>query len=185
MRPRSLMRIAIIMLAAGMLLIICSARMNDADTKFAQWRKGVWITGHGTYTIYTDTHYFVLSYEGDSTSANLYCGASQVKFCNQGLARKQVIRLRQMPGRDMQLFKDLAFQSDHTEEPLSIDTTLFTPGVCNIKEGIIYDSITEATDEYILLATCNGDKEKIYHNGVSIYMRVGGAEYYSYRIEEF
>ncbi len=176
-------RLSCIVLAAGVLLAACSACMRDGDTKLAQWRKGVWISGSGTYTIYTDTHYFVISYEGDSTSANLYFGASQVKFCKKGMARKQVIRLRQMPGRDMQLFKDFSFRPDHTEEPLSIDTTLFTPGVCNIKKGIIYDSITETTGEYILLATCNGDKEKIFSNGVSVYMPAGGGEYYSYRIE--
>jgi len=171
-------------LTAGVLLAACSAWMPDADTRLAEWRKGVWISDNGTYTIYTDTHYFVISYEGDSASANLYFGASQVRFCKRGVARKQVIRLRQTPGRDMQLFKDLPFRPDHTEEPLSIDTTLFKPGRCITKKGIIYDSITETTAEYILLTTCNGDKEKIFSNGVSIYMPAGGGEYYSYRIEE-
>ncbi len=158
--------------------------MPDGGIKLAEWRKGVWISGSGTYTIYTDTHYFILSHDGDSTSPNLYFGASQVKFCKKGMARKQVIRLRQMPGRDMQLFKGLSFRPDHTEEPLSIDTSLFAPGRCNVKKGIIYDSITETTDEYILLATCNGDREKIFANGVAVYMPAGGGEFYSYRIEK-
>ncbi len=76
------------------------------------------------------------------------------------------------------------FQKDHTEAPLAIDPELFRAGVCNIKEGTIYDSITESTDEYILLSTCNGDKEKIFSNGVSVYMPAGGGQYYAYRIEK-
>ena len=52
-------------------------------------------------------------------------------------------------------------------------------------DGIIYDSVTEVTDEYILLATCNGDKEKIFSNGTSAYLPAGGGEFYSLRIENF
>ena len=177
-------RLSCIVLTAGMLMAACSGCMPDGGIKLAEWRKGVWTSGSEGYTVYTDTHYFVLSYGGDSTSPDLYFGASQVKFCKKGMARKQVIRLRQAPGRDMQLFKDLSFRPDHTEEPLSVDTTLFTPGRCNVKKGIIYDSITETTDEYILLATCNGDREKIFSNGVAVYMPAGGGEFYSYRIEK-
>ncbi len=49
---------------------------------------------------------------------------------------------------------------------------------------MIYDAVTEVTDEYILLATCNGDSEKIFANGVSVYMPASGGEFYSYRVEE-
>lgn len=184
MLAKSLKLMSLLVMLSTLLLLSGSTQINDAGTKLVEWRQGVWISGSGTYTIYTDDHYFVLSYEGDSMSANLYFGASQTKFCSKGLARKQVIRFRQVPGRDFQLFKNMAFQSDHTEPALEIDTTQFTPGSCNIKDGIIYDSITEETDEYILLATCNGDREKIFNNGVSVYMPAGGGEYYSYRIEK-
>ncbi len=108
MSAKSTTRLSCIVLTAGMLLAACSAWMPNGDTKLAEWRKGVWISDSGGYTVYTDTHYFVLSYGGDSTSPNLYFGASQVKFCKKGMARKQVIRLRQSPGRDVQLFKDLS-----------------------------------------------------------------------------
>jgi len=68
---------------------------------------------------------------------------------------------------------------------MEINSTLFSPGVCNVVDGIIYDSITEATDAYILLSTCNGDKEKIFAKGVSVYLPAGGGEAYAYRIEQF
>jgi len=157
----------------------------DTTGHLAEWRQGVWITGNGTYTIYTDKHYCVLSYEGDSTRPNLYYGASQVQFHDKGMARKQVMRLRQFPGGDPILFRETAFQPDHTEAPLDIDTTCFNGVSCTIKDGIIYDVIIESTNEYILLATCNGDKEKIFANGVSVYLPAGGGEYYSYRVEKF
>ena len=168
-----------------MLVIIafsCSLPPLDAKDKLAQWRKGVWLSPDGSYTIYTGSHYFVLMASGDSTSANLYCGASQVRYHNRGMARKQIIRLRQMPGDSLQWFKENVVDKNG-EKPLQIDTTQFAPNTCNIKDGIIYDSITEITKDYILISTCNGDKEKILPNGVSIYMPKDGGEFYSYRIE--
>ena len=68
---------------------------------------------------------------------------------------------------------------------MDIDDKLFSPGVCNIVDGIIYDSITEVTDTYILLSTCNGDREKIFANGVSVYLPADGGEAYAFRIEQF
>ena len=59
----------------------------------------------------------------------------------------------------------------------------FQPGKCNIHEGIIYDSLAEETDDYILLATCNGDKEKIFSDGRSVYMPADGGEFWAHRIE--
>ena len=158
---------------------------TDIQTKLAEWRQGVWITGAGTYTIWTDSHYFVVSYEGDTASPNLYIGASQVRFHKKGIARQQVLRLRESPGGDRQMFRETAFQSDHTEAPMAFDSASFKPDVCNIIDGVIYDAVMEITDEYILLATCNGDKEKIFSNGVSVYMPAGGGEFHSYRVEKF
>ena len=158
---------------------------SDVKDNLVEWRRGVWITGAGTYTIWTDTHYFVTSYEGDSTRPNLYVGASQVKFHNKGVARQQVLRLRESPRSDRQLMRATAFQSDHKEAPMRFDSTMFRADICNVIDGVIYDAVIEATPEYILLATCNGDKEKIFSNGVSVYMPAGGGEYYSYRVEEF
>ena len=101
------------------------------------------------------------------------------------MARKQIIRVRQLPGGKLSFFKEPLIQPDHTETPMEIDTSLFAPNTCNIADGIIYDSITEITDEYVLLTTCNGDHEKIFSNGVSLYLPAGGGEAYSYRIENF
>jgi hypothetical protein len=175
----------IVLLLSLILAVSCGTTPRDVKSKLAEWRKGVWISGDGTYTIYTDHHYFVVSYEGDSTAPNLYCGASQIAFNNKGTARKQVIRLRQNPGASMYSFKELARQSDTSETPLFYDSSLFKPGTCNIKDGIIYDAVTEVTAEYILLSTCNGDREKIYSTGISVYLPASGGEFYSYRIEKF
>ncbi len=152
--------------------------------KLAEWRKGVWLLGDGSYAIYTDTHYFVVMVSGDTSAPNIYCGASQIQFHRKGMARKQVIRVRQLPGGDLVTFKENVL-GHNAEIPLEIDTSQFAPNTCNIRNGIIYDSITEVTDEYILLTTCNGDHEKIFSKGVSVYLPAGGGEAYSIRIESF
>jgi hypothetical protein len=157
--------------------------LSDIE-KLVEWRKGVWLLGDGSYTIYTDTHYFVVMVSGDSASQNIYCGASQVAYHRKGMARKQVIRVRQVPGGELMSFKENVLDQNG-EIPLEIDTSLFAPNTCNIKDGIIYDSITEITDEYILLSTCNGDKEKIFSDGTAAYLPAGGGEFYSLRIEKF
>jgi hypothetical protein len=176
----SILIIVIFMLVA----VSCSVPPMDTKTKLAEWRKGVWLAGDGSYTIYTDTHYFVVMASGDSSAANIYCGASQVRYHNKGMARKQVIRVRQFPGSTLTWFKENVL-GHNAEIPLEIDTTQFAPNTCNIKDGIIYDSITEITKDYILLSTCNGDKEKIFSNGVSVYLPKDGGEFYSLRIERF
>lgn len=173
----------------SLLVASCSSSVEEKaqrseENKLAEWRKGVWLLGDGSYAIYTDSHYFVVMVSGDSTSRNIYCGASQVKFHRKGMARKQVIRVRQLPGGEMMTFKENVLDQN-AEIPLQIDTTLFAPNTCNIEDGIIYDSITEETDEYILLATCNGDYEKIFSNGRAAYLPAGGGEFYSVRIETF
>jgi hypothetical protein len=168
----------------------CSAPPVEEETsasvkdKLAEWRKGVWLLGDGSYAIYTDTHYFVVMVSGDSASPNIYCGASQVVYHEKGMARKQVIRVRQLPGGDLVTFKENVL-GHNAEIPLKIDTTQFAPNTCNIVDGIIYDSVTEVTDEYILLATCNGDREKIFSNGTAAYLPAGGGEFFSIRIESF
>jgi hypothetical protein len=176
---------SILIIVIFMLLVAsCSSTPVDTKTKLAEWRKGVWLAEDGSYTIYTDTHYFVVMASGDSSSANIYCGASQVRYHNKGMARKQVIRVRQFPGSALTWFKENVL-GHNAEIALEIDTTQFAPNTCNIKDKIIYDSITEITKDYILLSTCNGDKEKIFSNGVSVYLPKDGGEFYSLRIERF
>ena len=183
MRHYRLLLAGLFVLGAVWIVMSCSSEPMGVAEKLAEWRKGVWISGSGTYTIYTDSHYFVLSYTGDSTRPNIYCGASQVRFHNKGMARMQTVRIRQFPGGPMNLSRDVAVTEEHTEVPMPYDTSLFTPGTCVIEEGVIYDAVTEVTDEYILLATCNGDHEKIFADGRSAYMPVSGGEFYSYRVE--
>ena len=89
-----------------------------------------------------------------------------------------------MPSGDKETYRETAFQPDHTEASMPFDSTLFKPDICNIVDGVIYDAVIEATDEYIMLATCNGDKVKIFSNGVSVYLPAGGGEFYSYRVEK-
>jgi hypothetical protein len=187
MRRWSLVFVAALGLLA---LLSCSNPRTESENasseanKLKEWRKGVWLLGDGSYAIFTDDHYFVVQVSGDSASPNIYCGASQVVYHRKGMARKQVIRVRQLPGGELFSFKQNVLGHD-AEIPLVIDTTLFVPNTCNIKDGIIYDSITEETDEYILLATCSGDYEKIYSNGTSAYLPAQGGEFYSIRIEKF
>lgn len=158
---------------------------KDVRSRLVEWRQGVWVSGSATYTIYTDSHYFVISCEGDTASPNLYVGASQIAYHEKGTARRQLVRLRGLPGSSPSFFRQLDFTAEHEEPALIYDTLLFVPGICNIKGGVIYDAVTEVTDSSILLSTCNGDKEIIYSNGVSVYLPASGGEAYSYRIEQF
>ncbi|HEX7343177.1 MAG TPA: hypothetical protein VF398_02875 [bacterium] len=178
------------MAVAGMFLSTALAQNSEsaggAASTLAQWRQGVWLLQDGSFAIYTDSHYFVLLAEGgDGDNANIYCGASQIRFHDQGLARKQILRVRKVPSGEFSFFKDNVLTEDHGERLMEIDPSQFSPGNCNIKDGIIYDSITEMGNDYILLTSCNGDREKIFSNGVAVYLPAGGGESHQYRIEEF
>ncbi len=162
-----------------------TTEVESARDKLIKWRTGVWLSAGGTYTIWTPKHYFVLSMSGDTTNPNLYYGCSQVSYHEKGLTRHQVQRFRIFPGGDLTMFSENTFTAENSETPYSPDTTLFDPKKCVIQDGVIYDAIIEITDTYILLATCNGDREKIFSNGKSAYLPAGGGEFYSYRVEEF
>lgn len=175
-----------ILILSGVFLLACSHPATDSvEDKLKSWRKGVWVSGAGSYTVYTDSHYFVVSSEGDSTSSNVYCGASQTRFHNKGIARQQVVRVRKSPGGELSLGRWPVLGDDDTETPMSIDTTLFVPGSCTVKGGIIYDAVTEINDTSILLSTCNGDKERIFYNGRSLYLPADGGESWSVRVESW
>jgi len=153
--------------------------------KLIKWRTGVWLSAGGSYTIWTPKHYFVLSMSGDTTSPNLYYGCSRISYHEKGITRHQVQRYRKSPGGDPTMFSEITLTPENSETPYSPDTTLFDPKKCVIQDGVIYDAIIEITGTYILLATCNGDHEKIFSNGKSVYLPASGGEYYSYRVEEF
>ncbi len=158
--------------------------VQSVRDKLVKWRTGVWLSGGGTYTIWTPKHYFVLSMSGDSTNPNLYYGCSQVSYHEKGLTRHQVQRFREFRG-SLTMFSENTLTPENTETPYAPDTTLFDPKTCVIKDGVIYDAIIEATDTYILMISCNGDREKLFSDGKSVYLPADGGEYYSYRVEEF
>jgi hypothetical protein len=181
-----MLAIAVVGLFLSTALAQNSKPVGGAADTLAKWRQGVWLLQDGSFAVYTDSHYFVLFAEGgDSGNANIYCGASQIQFHDKGMARKQILRVRKVPGGELSFFKDNVLTENHGENPLEIDPSQFSPGSCNIKDGIIYDSITEMGVDYILLSSCSGDREKIFSNGVAIYLPAGGGESYQYRIEEF
>ena len=139
----------------------------------------------GSYAIYTDNHYFVVSASGDSSRTNLYCGGSQTRITDKGIARRQTLRIRQFPGGTLQYFKKSPPGDLVAGMILELDMSQFQPGTCNVHNEIIYDSITEITDECILLSTCNGDREKIFSDGRSAYLPAGGGEHWARRIESW
>ena len=98
--------------------------------KLIEWRKGIWLSGGSTYTIWTPRHYFVLSMSGDSTNANLYYGCSQVTYHEKGVTRHQVQRYRKFPGGDLTMFWDYMLTDTNSEKPYTPDTTLFNPNAC-------------------------------------------------------
>jgi hypothetical protein len=177
----------LIAISAVMAVLGCGSptEVESTRSKLIEWRTGVWLSDGGTYTIYTPKHYFVLSVTGDTSNANLYYGCSQVSYHEKGMTRYQVQRLRKFPGGNLTMYSENTLTDGNTETSYSPDTGLFDPEKCVIQDGVIYDAVIEITDDYILLATCNGDREKIYNNGTSVYLPAGGGEYYSYRVEEF
>jgi hypothetical protein len=171
-----------------LILVLCTAGSvwSESPTikdKLREWRTGVWLLADGSYAIYTNSHYFVVSVSGDSVRTNLYCGASQIQFTDKGMVRSQTLRIRKMPGGPLKWVKEPEKSPDSGLDVLEFDPSLFQPGTCNIVNGVIYDSVTEVTDDYILLSTCNGDKEKIFADGRSAYLPAGGGKYWATRIE--
>ena len=138
--------------------------------------------------VWTDTHYFVVWGTGEGDKAQVYCGSSRVRYTDKGIARHQNLRIRKTVGSELHIRDEYTMYPKSSdggvvEDPLEIDMRHFSPGTCNIVEGVIYDSVTEETPEYILLSSCNGDKIQIYSDGRSLYKSSDGSETWSYRIE--
>ena len=151
--------------------------------KLRAWQKGVWISSGGTYTIWTDTHYFVVQGTVMQDSANVYCGASQIEYTDKGIARSQVVRVRKTPGQALFAKTDDIFDSTGHEKPLVIDESKFKPDTCAYDKGILYDSIDSVGTDFILMSTCGGDKIRLSSNGTSVYLPASGGEAVSVRIE--
>ncbi|HOP05931.1 MAG TPA: hypothetical protein PLF13_01435 [candidate division Zixibacteria bacterium] len=172
-------------LIALALLAACQGERESLTNveKLRAWQKGVWISGSGTYTVYTDDHYFVISSEGDSANANLYFAASQLGFYEQGMTRYQTVRLRKIPQGNPIYWKKEGFITNNIEVRQPVDTSLFDNRSCVVQDGVIYDAIIESTDTYILMATCGGDKIRLMCDGRSAYLPASGGEFWSYRVE--
>jgi hypothetical protein len=175
-----------IMICVG---LSCASPPSTKD-KLLEWQRGVWISTGGAYTVWTNTHYFVVQASGDTSNAQIYCGSSRIRFTDKGVARHQNLRIRQTPNTALLINCDYSMFSESNnggllEAHLQIDMAMFTPDECKIVEGVIYDSVAEETDEYILLSSCNGDQIKLYNNGRSLYISSNGSEHWSYRIESW
>ena len=179
---------SILMIVLTAALVHSCSTTPTTESRLREWYRGVWLSDGGGYTVWTDAHYFVVSAAGDSSRINLYCGSSQVRYTDKGIARRQTLRIRQLPGSALQTFNDYSMYDEGedggvAEAPLEINMNLFEPGVCNVVKGVIYDSVTEETPEYIVLSSCNGDRIKIFSDGRMLYIPSGGRESWSYRIE--
>ncbi len=179
-------------LLVAVLLAVCFASpcysQPSTATKLQEWNRGVWFTSGGGYTVWTDTHYIVVWGSGEGDKAQVYCGSSRVRYTDKGIARHQNLRMRKTPSSELRIMGNYSMYTESeglgvVEEPLEVDMSQFRPGVCNIVDGVIYDSVTEETSEYILLSSCNGDKLKLFNNGRSLYQSSDGIETWSYRIE--
>lgn len=170
-------------------VVSCSPTQTTED-KLREWQQGVWLSDGGAYSVWTTTHYLLVSAASDSTRTQIYCGSSRVRFTDMGVARQQNLRVRQTPQSGLRIDGDYSmyFEKENggfEEEPLEVNLDLFKPGACNIVEGVIYDSVTEETADYILLSSCDGDQIKLFNNGRILYLSSTGNESWSYRIETF
>ncbi|HUU44194.1 MAG TPA: hypothetical protein VM118_00555 [Acidobacteriota bacterium] len=180
-------RVPTLIVAVALMLGVTAEATGPSNVaaKLRDWQKGVWVSGTGTYTVWTDTHYFVIQASPQGDSLNIYCGSSQVAYTDKGIARKQMIRVRKMPGQALFAGLTDAYDETGSEMPLVIDEINFKPGQCVQLEGVIYDSVDEIGDDYILMSTCNGDKIKLHNNGTSAFLPADGGEFWSVRIETF
>ena len=179
-------------LVAIFALTVCFANLcfsqPSTASKLREWKRGVWLSSGGGYSVWTDTHYFVVWGSGEGAKAQVYCGSSRVRYTDKGIARQQNLRIRKTPSSELRINEDYTMVSESenggvVEAPLEIDMSQFSPGTCNIVEGVIYDSVTEETSEYILLSSCNGDKLQLFSDGRNLYKSSDGSETWSYRIE--
>jgi len=148
--------------------------------RLREWRKGVWLHDDGSYTVWTDYYYLVVMAKDD----NIYCGVSRVKYTNKGLASQQVIRVRKLPDQDLFSLNRVSLTNPDYSD-FAIDENNFKPGGCTIVKDIIYSPITEIGSNYILLSHCDGDKEKIYSDGICMYISARCGEFRARRVEKF
>lgn len=123
------------------------------------WRKGVWSDGENSFAIWTDRYYFVISVS--SAGENIYCGASEVRYTDEGIETYQKVRVRRPPGGELFTFVETDKQ----------------------KARPILHRITEVGEDFILFESCAGDHFRLQADGVEVYMPAGGNDVIWRRIE--
>lgn len=159
-----------------------TSHQSQSEPEWYHWAKGVWLFENSSYMVVTDSHYFVITASGDTTNPLIYCAASQLAFTPKGMVHAERLFAAHRPEGEDELYR--AAQLDG-ELPLSVDTSLFVSGKSVGVNDVWYDAIIELTDDYVLLATNNGDKAKFYKDGRAVYMPKAGGEFVSYKVEQF
>lgn len=159
-----------------------TSHQSQSKPEWYHWAKGVWLFGNSSYMVVTDNHYFVITASGDTSNPLIYCAASQLAFTTKGIVHVERLFAAHRPEGEDELIRATELEK---ELPQSIDTNLFVDGRSVEVDGVWYDAIIEATDEYMLLATNNGDKAKFFKDGRSVYVPKEGGEFVSYKVEQF
>ncbi|MBC8232439.1 hypothetical protein H8E77_23060 [bacterium] len=125
------------------------------------WRRGVWSNGENSLTIWTDSYYFVISV--DSAGENIYCGAAEVRYTDDGIETRQTLRVRRPPGGELFTFAETDKQKAQT----------------------ILHRVAEVGEDFILFDSCAGDRFRLQADGVDVYMPAFGNNVTWRRIESF
>jgi hypothetical protein len=132
--------------------------MNLAD-RFRQWRKGVWSCGPGSFAVYTDDHYLVVS--ADPDGSNVYCGRAEVRYTDDGIETRQTVRVRQRPDGEL----------------VTLVESEVTPAQPTLHR------VAEVGEDFILFDSCGGDRFRLQADGTETYMPAEGPEVVWRRIE--
>jgi hypothetical protein len=123
------------------------------------WCKGVWSDGENSFTIWTDSYYFVIS--ASPTGENIYCGAAEVRYTDEGIETRQTVRVRRPPKGELFIFAETDKQ---TAQP-------------------ILHRVAEVGEDFILFDSCAGDRFRLQADGVDVYMPAFGNDVIWRRIE--
>lgn len=123
------------------------------------WRKGVWSDGENCFVIWTDSYYFVISVS--PVGENIYCGAAEVRYTDEGIETRQTVRVRRPPGGELFAFVETDKQ----------------------KAQPILHRVAEVGEGFILFDSCADDRFRLQADGIDVYMPAGGDNVIWRRIE--
>ena len=127
--------------------------------RMKEWQKGVWTCGPGSFAVWTDRHYFVVSASPDGD--NVYCGRAEVRYTDEGIETHQTVRVRQQPGGSLQTFVET---SETPAQP-------------------ILHRVAEVGEDFVLFESCGGDRFRLRADGVEVYLPAQGGEVIWQRLE--